>query len=334
MYYPAMPRLLDLPSVSPGAQVQDPFLVLDVEQRSYDGGAFTVLTLGNATGRIESAPVWERDRPLVEGIRKGQVVQVIGEVEPYRGARQLRVASLDLLPAGTVDLARLLPAVGDVSRYWETLDGWRQEITKPRLAAVVSLFYDEDDFRDRYERCPASISGHHAALGGLLQHTVEVGAIARTIARVCGADIELVLAGVLLHDIGKLEAYRWDGIFDYTDAHYLSGHVVLGALMLDRRLDRAAAPPCTEQERAILRHLILAHHGRLEFGSPVPPLTLEAEVLHWADNASAKTASLAEALREADAFGAGGGLVSQRKFWQLDHRRVYRGSSDWGAGAS
>ena len=325
-----MARLLDLPSLAAGAHVQDPLLVLDVAQRSYDGGAFTVLTLGNATGRIDSAPLWERDRPMVEGIRKGHVVQVIGEVEPYKGTRQLRVTALDLLPRESVDFARLLPSVGDVSRYWETLDGWRREIGKPRLARVVSLFYDDDEFRRRYGACPASVSGHHAALGGLLQHTVEVGAIARTIARVSGgrADAELVLAGVLLHDIGKLEAYRWDGLFDYTDAHYLTGHVVLGALMLDRRLDQEPAPPCTEQERAILRHLILAHHGRLEFGSPVAPLTLEAEVLHWADNASAKTAGMAEALREADAFGEG--LVSQRKFWQLDHRRAYRGASDWG----
>ncbi|HXJ30357.1 MAG TPA: hypothetical protein VNG35_06940, partial [Gemmatimonadales bacterium] len=82
------------------------------------------------------------------------------------------------------------------------------------------------------------------------------------------------------------------------------------------------------EERQLLLHLILSHHGRLEHGSPVLPLTLEAEVLHWADNASAKTASMAEALRDADAFTEG--LISQKRVWQLDHRRPYRGSSDWG----
>jgi 3'-5' exoribonuclease len=165
-----------------------------------------------------------------------------------------------------------------------------------------------------------------------LKHTVEVAAIARTIARVTGggggADADLVLAGVLLHDIGKLEAYRWEGLFDYTDQHYLVGHVVLGALMLDRRLSEPNAPRCTPQEKALLLHLVLSHHGRQEYGSPVPPATLEAEVLHWADNASAKTASMAEALRDSDAFAEG--LVSQRRFWQLDNRRAYRGVSDWG----
>lgn len=323
-----MSRVLDLPSLRPGERVQDTFLVLETEQKTFEGGDCTVLVFGNSTGRLTSAPFWDRDQAMVEGLRRGHVVQVIGEVADYRGRRQLRVTSLRLLPAATVELGQLLPAVGDVSRYWDTVDAWRAEITKPRLGAVLALFYEDADFRRRYEECPASVSGHHAVLGGLLQHTVEVGAIARTVSRACGADWELVLAGVLLHDIGKLDAYRWDGVFDYTEAHYLVGHVVLGALALVRRLDETMPPPCTPEERQLLLHLVLSHHGRLEYGSPVQPLTLEAEVLHWADNASAKTASMAEALRDADAFTVG--LISQKRVWQLDHRRPFRGSSDWG----
>jgi 3'-5' exoribonuclease len=323
-----MPPVLDLPSLRPGERVQDTLLVLDAEQKRFDGGDCTVLTFGNASGRLSSAPFWDREQAMIEGVRRGHVVQVLGEVADYRGHRQLRVSSLRLLPPASVELGRLMPTVGSVARLWETVDGWRAEIRAPRLAAVVGLFYEDGDFRRRYERCPASVAGHHAALGGLLQHTVEVGAIARTIARAAGADAELVLAGALLHDIGKIEAYSWDWVFDYTEAHYLVGHVVLGAMMLERRLDEAPEPPCTPVERQLLRHLILSHHGRLEYGSPVPPLTLEAEVLHWADNASAKTASMAEALGDADAFADG--LVSQRRFWQLDNRRPYRGASDWG----
>ncbi|MBI2074147.1 MAG: HD domain-containing protein [Gemmatimonadetes bacterium] len=132
---------------------------------------------------------------------------------------------------------------------------------------------------------------------------------------------------MLLHDIGKLESYSWRGLFEYTDAGALVGHVVLGALMFDRRLGELPEPPCTEAEREILLHLILAHHGRLEWGSPVPALTLEAEVLHWADNASAKTASLADALRDAENFPQGMFSTPQRS---LDYRRLYRGGSDWG----
>ncbi len=302
-----MPTPLDIPSLVVGDRVQDSLLVLDVDARTTtDGNPYTVLVLGNSTGRISTEPFWIERQDAVAGIRPGHVVQVVGEIVTYRDRLQLRAVSLRPLPEGMVDPASLLPSVGPVEKYWDTLDGWRREITKPRLATVVQLFYGEDDFRRRYEQCPASLRGHHATIGGLLQHTTEVAAIARTIARACGADQELVLAGVLLHDIGKLESYSWRGVFEYTEAGALVGHVVLGALMLDRRLREEPEPPCTDTEREILLHLILSHHGRLEWGSPVLPATLEAEVLHWADNASAKTASLA------------------------DHRRLYRAAGDWG----
>jgi len=289
----------------------------------------TVLTLGNSTGSIQTAPFWPEDQPKIAGIGKRSVVQVIGEVATYRDKRQLKVSSIRVLPPGAIEPARLLPSVGDVQRYWAYLDRLRSEIRGPRLRAVLDLFYEDPEFRSRYEACPASTVGHHAEIGGLLQHTSEVAAIAIAIAKAAGADQDLVVAGVLLHDIGKLEAYRWDGAFEATDLNALHGHVVLGALMLDRAVRSRAEPPCTEPELAILLHLILSHHGKQEFGAPVPPLTLEAEILHYADNASAKTASMASAVSDASNF-APDALVSTQGVWQVDKRRVYRGSSDWG----
>lgn len=191
-----MPAPLDIPSLAVGSRLQDPLLVLDVEARTTaDGNPFTVLTLGNGTGRIASEPFWIERQDMVAGIRRGHVVQVVGEVVAYRDRLQVRVVSLRPLPAGTVDPASLLPSVGAVDRYWETLDGWRREIARPRLARVVDLFYGDDDFRRRYEQCPASLRGHHAAIGGLLKHTTEVAAIARTITRVTGAGEDQLPVG-------------------------------------------------------------------------------------------------------------------------------------------
>jgi 3'-5' exoribonuclease len=320
---------IHIPSLAVGSRIQDVFLVLEVSARTLpNGDPFTVLTLGNSTGRIPTEPFWLERQGEIAGLRAGHAVQIVGEVGTYKDRKQVKATSVRQVPKETVDLTALLPSVGAVDRYWETIDGWRREIAKPRLRAVVELFYGEDEFRRRYEQCPAAVKGHHAALGGLLKHTTEVAAIARTIARACGADQELVLAGALLHDIGKLEAYRWDGIFEYTEVGRLLGHVVLGALMLDRRLAEEAEPPCGDLERDILLHLVLAHHGKLEFGSPVAPMTLEAEVLHWADNASAKTASVADVLRDDGSFPEGAVSLPQ---WSLDRRRVFRGTSDWGA---
>ena len=145
----------------------------------------------------------------------------------------------------------------------------------------------------------------------------------------CGADPDLVLAGALLHDIGKLEAYRWSGAFETTDAGALLGHVALGLAHADPRVAAEPVAPCTGEELLLLQHLIGSHHGRLEFGAAAPPMTLEAEVLHYADDASARAGSMAQALADPDNFPAAA-LLASRAVWQLDRRRVYRGRSDWG----
>lgn len=328
-YVCPMPAPVSLPELSPGQRVQDPLLVLEVESRGSGETAHTVVTFGNATGRLASAPFWPAEQHLVAGVRKGQVAQVIGEVQTYRDRRQLKVTSLRILPPAMVHPRDLLPAVPDPERYWELLDRWRTEIRGPRLRAVLDLFFADAEFRARFEQCPASTAGHHAMIGGLLKHTAEVAAIARAISRAANADGDLVLAGVLLHDIGKLEAYRWETHFAVTDAGALVGHVVLGSQMVNRAVRAQDPMPCTEEELLLLQHLILSHHGRLEYGAAVLPMTLEAEVLHYADNASAKTAAMADALADEENFQPGEGQ-SQRRIWSLDQRRVFRSGADWG----
>jgi 3'-5' exoribonuclease len=319
---------VNVPSLAVGDRVEDTFLVLDVETRSLESGDhYTFLRLGNSTGGIATEPFWPSRSHEIAGVSKGHPVRIVGEVGTFRQKKQLKVTSVRVVPRGSVDVSELLPSVGSVERFWDTVDGWRRDIAKPRLRAVLDLFFEDENFRRDFEQCPASISGHHAKLGGLLKHTTEVAAIARTIARASGAEPEVVLAGVLLHDIGKIDSYSWNGLFEYTVAGSLLGHVVLGALMFERRLNEERDPPCTDEERQVLLHLILSHHGKLEFGSPVTPMTLEAEAIHWADNASAKTASMADVLN--DPLSLAEGTVS-RPNWQLDHRRVYRPACDWG----
>jgi 3'-5' exoribonuclease len=314
---------IDLTTLAVGARVQDTFLVWEVETRSQgDGSRFVILGLANASGRLRTAPFWSSELHKVEGLARGAIVRVTGEVSAYKGDRQLKVTAIDPVPPGTADLTRLVPAVeGGVAKYWATLDKWRAEMREGPWKRAVNAFYEDPDFRRAYEQCPGSTGNHHALLGGLLQHTVEVGAIARTIAKTCEADGDLVLAGVLLHDVGKLEAYRWDGVFVITDPGYLVGHVVLGAMELDRRLGELD-PPLADREEWLLLHLVLSHHGELAFGSPVRPMTVEAEVLHAADHASATTTNMADAIRGEENF-EDGEAVSKR-IWSLE-RKVYRG---------
>jgi 3'-5' exoribonuclease len=319
----------DLKRLALGERLEEPLRVIAVDQRDSPRGPYTILVLGNGRGQLPTAPFWAADQARLRDVARGAVVRVAGEIAQYLGKRQLKVSAIEVVPAGSAPWQALLPSVGEVGRYWEALDRWRLEIRGPRLRRTLDLFYADPGFRRNYQTCPASTAGHHAAIGGLLRHTWEVAAIGRGVAATMGADRDLVTAGALLHDIGKLEAYRWEVGFETTEAGALLGHVVLGLLMLDRRLAGAATPPCEEAERMVLHHLVASHHGRLEFGAAVPPMTIEAEVLHFADNASAKAASMAEALADPELF-AGDALVTSRSVWQLDKRRVYRGRCGWG----
>jgi 3'-5' exoribonuclease len=323
-------KLLDISALSAGEEVQHPLLILDVVAR---GGEHprTTLLLGNRTGRIETAPFWAGRDDMIRGLSKGMLAQVVGKTTRYRETLQLEVTSIRPLPKGSLPLADLVPSVGPVERYWQFLDDARARLTAPRLRAVLDLFYADEAFRERYEQCPgAPGNGHHAALGGLLQHTCEVAANARQMARIAKADDELVLAGALLHDIGKTECYTWEtGVFDTNERGRLVGHVVQGLLMLREAIQRAPEPPCTPDEQLLIEHLILSHHGQLEFGSPVRPATLEAEILHFADDASAKTASISEAYASSELF-PGDARVSSRRIWQLDNRWLVKLPVDFG----
>jgi 3'-5' exoribonuclease len=327
---PGMTAPLDIAALRPGDEIQHTMLLVDVVAR---GGEHprTTLVFGHRTGKIESAPFWAGRDEMIRGLARGMVVQVLGKVTTYRDATQLETISVRALPKGSVSLADLVPSVGSTEKYWQFVDDLRARITAPRLTATLDLFYADSAFRDRYDQCPgAPGTGHHALLGGLLQHTCEVLAIGRQIARVAHADEELVVAGALLHDIGKTLSYSWEGgVFETTERGRLVGHVVDGVLMLRDAVHRTAAPTCTPDELLLLEHFILSHHGALEYGAPVRPATLEAEILHFADDASAKTASIADAYQSTELFPAGA-RVSTKRVWQLDNRWMVRIAADFG----
>jgi len=333
---------LDLRTLDIGARVQHTLRVTDrAEKSTATGDPFVILTLGNASGEIQTAPIWANllAQGWAEGAERGAIVQAIGQVDRYEAKgtakRQLKLtAPVRVLPRGELDLADFLPHIAeDPQRLWEQLDKLRRDISSARLKRVLALFYDDEPFRLRFERTPASINGHHCKVGGLLLHVWEVAYMARHMAKAMRASEDLVTAGVLLHDIGKLEAYdvSWEG-FVRTPAGNLIEHVVLGSMMLDERLAAAAARGeviCSSDQRLELQHLILSHHGKLEFGSPVRPLTLEAEIVHRADDASAKAADMASVIADDDVFREGEQFGDRSRLWRVDKRPVWRRPHDW-----
>ena len=330
-----MPQL-NLSRLEFGDRVQHQLRVVELaEKRTSNGDPFFIVTLGNACSQIDSGPVWS-DRIAenwLDGVVRGDVVQAIGNIGLYGARRQLVLsAPLRILPREELRLEDFLPSIDrDPAEYWDILDRFRSQIVPPTIRRVLDVFFADDDFRGRFERAPASVGGHHCRLGGLLEHVTEVAAIARQTAKAMRANADLAVAGALLHDIGKVEAYSisWEG-FGRTREGHLIEHVVLGCLMLDRKLRKLGEPFCSDEQSIELQHLILSHHGLLEFGSPVRPLTLEAEVLHWADEASAKAASFREAVADDTAFPDDAEFGDKSKLWRVDRRALWRKKHNWG----
>lgn len=329
--------LFDLRAASVGDRVQNEFLVRDRSERTTRAGLpFVVLTLGNATGTIDTAPIWSEKLDWAAGADKGRVVQVIGDIATFgdEGSkkRQLQLsAPLRVLPAEQFDPESFLARIDvETEKVWDAMDKLRAGITSSAVRQAVDLFFADDAFRVQFERAPGAVNGHHSQLGGLLLHVYEVASIARHIARtVRQANADLVVAGALLHDIGKVEAYgvSADG-FSHTTPGMLLGHVAIGALMFDRRLIASdlTLPPAQRDE---LLHFILSHHGALEFGSPVQPMTVEAEIVHWADEASAKATDMLDEFADPDLFPPGGtNEFSAKRSWRMG-RRLWRRPNAW-----
>ena len=323
--------VLDLTKLKKGDRVQHPLMVQARDERATkDGKPFVTLSLGNRTGSVDVAPIWQERLDWVDGVQPGKLVQVIGNVTTYKDKRQLELAGpLRVLPMEGQSLNDFLPAITeDPVRLWDWIDKERAALKSKPLKAVLDLFFGDDDFRARFERTPGAPRGHHALVGGLLLHVVEVAGIGKSTAKVMRADPELVLTGALLHDIGKVEAYAIEpGGFTNTQAGFLLGHIVLGSLMLERKLPLLPPGTLSDSQTLELHHFIQSHHGILEYGAAVPPMTVEAEILHWADESSAKASSMAEVIGRDEHFALGGAF-SIRKPFPVD-KRVWRRPHGW-----
>lgn len=321
---------LDIPRLAVGDRVQHELMVRERDDKTTrTGDPFVILKLGNATG-VLSVNVWKEQVPLIEGVRAGQIVQVIGHIELYKGARQLKLTVPPRVVAqGAANADDFLPRITvGTDELWARVDAWRAEMKGP-LRRAVDLFFGDDTFRERFARAPGATRGHHAQIGGLLLHSCEVANIARTAVQTMRGNVQLVTAGALLHDIGKVDAYSVDlAGFENTEAGHLIGHIVLGSLMLEERLRTLPAGALSELQRLELHHFIQSHHGIPEYGAAVRPMTLEAELLHHADQTSAKGNDFNEAVQDGELFPGDDLQFSAKRSWRLE-RRVWRRTHSW-----
>ena len=250
------------------------------------GDRYLRLALQDRTGAIE-AFVWD-DVHRYEGVfQAGDVVEVWGRVRAHRGRPQVHVSRLRRLEdkeLAEMDPADLRPGLDRAARErcWRTVDGAAARVEDPNLRRLLDAYLKDPEFRKAFEGARAAKGMHHSYEGGLLEHTAALLELVQAVAAVYGDRLnrDLLIAGAFLHDAAKiLEMDPKSG--EYTDAGRLVGHLVLGVTLLEERI--RAIPGFPEDLRLHLMHLILAHHERSEWGSPVKPQTLEALVLHHLD---------------------------------------------------
>jgi 3'-5' exoribonuclease len=258
-----------------------------VRSRKDGTGQYMALTLGDRTGQIESR-MWENFADAAAGFEQGDVVKVRAEVSRYNGRLQLNLEKLRVAAADEVELADYVPHTQkDVEELWSTLVRTVDSFSDLSLQALLRSFLDDPAFASAFRQAPAAKSLHHAWLGGLLEHVVSLVGICELAARhYPEINRDLLLTGAVLHDIGKLEELSWGTSFDYTLQGQLVGHITLGIAMIEKKL--AALPDFPPALRILVEHMVLSHHGKLEFGSPKLPMTPEAVLLHYLDDLDAK----------------------------------------------
>jgi 3'-5' exoribonuclease len=286
-----------------GDSVEEVYLVTDKQLRANrNGNLYLQLELRDRTGSI-SARLWNAGEHLFRSFEAGDFLQVKGKVQLFQGALQMILSHIDRVAPEKVELADFLPHTEhDVSKLLERLRGFLLRLGNPHLRALVECFFLDEAFVHGFCQAPAGIRNHHAYLGGLLEHVVTLLDAGDRLAPLYPElDRDLLLTGIFLHDIGKVRELSYGRAFGYTDEGQLIGHLVIGVEMLNEKIARVpelTGEPFPTELLLRLKHMILSHHGTLEFGSPRLPMTPEAIALHHLDNFDAKVHSFTRDIRE------------------------------------
>jgi 3'-5' exoribonuclease len=280
------------------------FLVQNKEIRQKKTGEpYLSLLIGDRTGDIE-AKMWDNVAEVVETFEKDDFVRAKGLVQIYNNRPQFVVHRMRRVEESEVDLADFFPASQrDPQDMLGELRGIVLGMENRYLRALLELFLADEEIVRRLVRAPAAKFIHHAFLGGLLEHVLSLCRMCRLAAQnYASIDLDLLLAGAILHDVGKIYELSYDRGFGYTSEGQLLGHIVIGLRMIDEKLRQI--PDFPPKTKTLLEHLVISHHGTLEFGSPKVPLFPEALVLHYLDDMDAKLECM-RALVEHDRQAAG-----------------------------
>lgn len=296
MLSPMLPPIRQLTPDSSGTGF---FICTQKEVRPGRNGEFISLTLQDATGRIV-ARVFDDVERLKAEFEAGEFVKVRARANLYNDRLQLVVENIRRVhpeqdrKEGFREEACVISSVRPVDEMWSELLGRVEKAGDPFIRRLLERIVRDNESKLRV--WPAAQTLHHAYRAGFLEHVLQMAAVGEMLARAYGANADIVLAGTLLHDIGKLQELDYDLATSYSRDGRLVGHIVLGAAVVrDAAKTIEGFPPALIVE---IEHLILSHHGCLEYGSPVTPMTVEALILSFVDDMDAKINMMRQAIKD------------------------------------
>ena len=260
--------------------------IKDVRQKK-SGEPYLSLLLGDRTGEVD-AKMWDNVAEVIDTFERDDFIKVKGLLQVFQNRPQLTIHKMVRVLDTEVDFADYFPAsTRDPGEMFAELRGIIAGVHNPHLRALLEAFMDDEPLARMYRIAPAAKHVHHAYLGGLIEHVLSLCHLSRdTAAHYKYIDLDLLLTGAILHDIGKVAELTYDRSFGYSTEGQLLGHIIIGLRLLHEKLQRF--PEFPSKLRVLVEHMIVSHHGELEFGSPKVPLFPEALLLHHLDNLDSK----------------------------------------------
>jgi 3'-5' exoribonuclease len=274
--------------LQPDQIVTGTFLVQhkDVRQKK-SGDLYLSLTLADRTGELD-AKMWDNAAEAIETFAQDDFVRVKGLMQVFQNRPQLTLHKIQPVVEADIDVADYFPASKrDRDEMFRELQGWIGSMGNPHLKALLEAIFADEEIARAFRTAPAAKAIHHAWMGGLIEHVLSLCTLAKfTAAHYSDIDLDLLLAGVMLHDIGKISELKYARSFSYSTEGQLLGHILIGLRMVEDKLRLVHGFP--DKLRDLLLHMIASHHGELAYGSPKVPQFPEAMLLHHLDNLDSK----------------------------------------------
>lgn len=295
----------DITALEEGDDVQSIFLARSKEIRTTSNdNPFLCVTLGDRTGTIEGRG-WTEAELFAERFEVDEFVRVQAKIDSYQDEFQLNISDLQSVPEAQLDIQDFLP-----HSRWAAEEMFQQlvqlidrHVRSDAVRRFLGELFKRDAFVDAFKRAPAAKANHHEYFGGLLEHCLSMARLGVRLSQHYAryypdaADQDLIVAGCVLHDIGKIEELSYERSVDYSTDGKMIGHITQGVELVTSVV-QTMEPPLDDDLIRHLKHLVLSHHGHREYGSPVEPRTPEAMLLHHIDMIDSRMNSMHSHLEE------------------------------------